>query len=58
MWRIWRLFDPRRALVALMLFLWLLAFLIHFVLLSTERFNWLEPGPQANASLAAVVQTG
>jgi light-harvesting complex 1 alpha chain len=42
MYRIWLLFDPRRALVALASFLFVLALLIHFVLLSTDRFNWLE----------------
>lgn len=44
MWRIWLLFDPRRVLVALGVFLFVLALLIHFILLSTSRFNWLE-GP-------------
>jgi light-harvesting complex 1 alpha chain len=44
MWRIWLLFDPRRALVALFVFLFALALVIHFILLSTDRFNWLE-GP-------------
>jgi light-harvesting complex 1 alpha chain len=36
------LFDPRRILVALGVFLFALAILIHFILLSTDRFNWLE----------------
>ena len=44
MWRVWLLFDPRRVLVALSVFLFVLALLIHFILLSTNRFNWLE-GP-------------
>ncbi len=44
MYRIWLLFDPRRVLVALSIFLFVLALLIHFILLSTDRFNWLE-GP-------------
>ena len=44
MWRIWLIFDPRRALVALFSFLFVLALVIHFILLSTDRFNWLE-GP-------------
>jgi light-harvesting complex 1 alpha chain len=44
MFRMWMLFDPRRALVALAIFLFVLALLIHFILLSTDRFNWLE-GP-------------
>ncbi|MBK5912395.1 light-harvesting protein [Rhodothalassium salexigens] len=42
MWRIWMLFDPRRTLIALFTFLFVLAIFIHFILLSTERFNWLE----------------
>ncbi len=41
MWRIWLLFDPRRALIALFTFLFVLALLIHFILLSTDRFNWI-----------------
>ena len=42
MYKIWLLFDPRRALVALVAFLFALALLIHFILLSTDRYNWLE----------------
>ena len=42
MWRVWLLFDPRRTLIALFTFLFGLALLIHFILLSTDRFNWLE----------------
>lgn len=49
MWRVWMLFDPRRTLIALFAFLFGLALLIHFILLSTDRFNWLE-GPRAHAS--------
>ena len=47
MWRMWLLFDPRRTLVALFTFLFVLALVIHFILLSTDRFNWLE-GPRAD----------
>jgi light-harvesting complex 1 alpha chain len=39
------MFDPRRTLIALFTFLFALALLIHFILLSTDRFNWLE-GPR------------
>jgi light-harvesting complex 1 alpha chain len=42
MWRIWLLFDPRRALVGLFLFLFVLALLIHFILLSSTKYNWIE----------------
>ncbi|NCN84895.1 MULTISPECIES: light-harvesting antenna LH1, alpha subunit [Parasphingorhabdus] len=54
MWRLWLIFDPRRTLVALAIFLFVLALLIHFILLSTDRFNWIEgpgAGPAATASL-------
>ena len=54
MWKIWMLFDPRRALVALFTFLFALALLIHFILLSTDRFNWLErPGTRAAAAMTS-----
>ncbi|MFY8094787.1 MAG: light-harvesting antenna LH1, alpha subunit [Niveispirillum sp.] len=45
MWRIWLMFDPRKALVALSVFLFTLAILIHFILLSTDRYNWFEGKP-------------
>jgi len=51
MWRLWLLFDPRRMLVALGVFLFTLAILIHFILLSTPRFNWLGTAP---ADMAAI----
>ena len=51
MWRIWLLFDPRRTLVAMATFLVVLALIIHFILLSTDRFNWLEGGVKKAASL-------
>ncbi len=50
MWRIWLLFDPRRALVALFTFLFALAIVIHFILLSTNKFNWLD-GPAKTAAV-------
>jgi light-harvesting complex 1 alpha chain len=50
----WLLFDPRRVLVALSVFLLVLALLIHFMLLSTDRFNWLDgPGHGATAAQMA-----
>jgi len=49
MWRIWLLFDPRRTLVALFTFLFALAVIIHFILLSTDRYNWIE-GPKKKAA--------
>jgi light-harvesting complex 1 alpha chain len=49
MWKMWLLFDPRRTLIALFTFLFALAVLIHFILLSTDRFNWIE-GPRKAAA--------
>ena len=53
MWRIWTLFDPRRTLIALFTFLFALAILIHFILLSTDRFNWLDGPHKAKVATAA-----
>lgn len=47
MWRVWLLFDPRRSLIALFTFLFVLALLIHFILLSTARYNWIEGSSKA-----------
>jgi light-harvesting complex 1 alpha chain len=52
MWRVWLIFDPRRALVALFAFLFVLALVIHFILLSTPTYNWLD-GPHTAAPAAA-----
>jgi light-harvesting complex 1 alpha chain len=52
MWRMWLLFDPRRTLIALFTFLFALALVIHFVLLSTDRFNWLEGPKKARVAAA------
>jgi light-harvesting complex 1 alpha chain len=50
----WLLFDPRRTLVALFAFLFILAIVIHFILLSTDRFNWIE-GPRKAADLDVAI---
>jgi light-harvesting complex 1 alpha chain len=47
------LFDPRRALVALAVFLFGLAIVIHFILLGTDRFNWLESPKKSVAAQTA-----
>jgi light-harvesting complex 1 alpha chain len=57
MWRVWTLFDPRRTLVALAVFLMTLALLIHFILLSTERFNWLAASVEPVVTVASVEAT-
>jgi light-harvesting complex 1 alpha chain len=52
LWIIWQWYDPKRLLVMLYVFLAGLAFTIHFILLSTERYNWLEtPRVARKASL-------
>ncbi|ORE94801.1 light-harvesting antenna LH1, alpha subunit [Aurantimonas sp. 22II-16-19i] len=58
MWRIWLLFDPRRALIGLFTFLLVLALLIHFILLSTARFNWLaNPAAPGGAAVTSQLET-
>ncbi|MFM7404357.1 MAG: light-harvesting antenna LH1, alpha subunit [Erythrobacter sp.] len=53
----WFYFDIRRVLVGLHVMMAVLALTIHFILLSTTRYNWLEsaPGtpPPAAAALAS-----
>ena len=51
MYRLWLLFDPRRALVGLFAFLFVLALIIHFICLSTTRFNWLEGNPAVHTGM-------
>ncbi len=53
MWRIWRLYDPRRVLIGVFSWLAVLALLVHFILLGTERFNWLGGPASASASSEA-----
>jgi len=53
-YKIWLVFDPRRVFVAQAVFLFSLAVLIHFVLLSTDRFNWLEGNPVASLDPATL----
>ncbi len=55
MYKIWLLFDPRRALIALAIFLMTLALLIHFILLSTDRYNWIEGVAGTQASTLTVI---
>ena len=47
MWRIWRLYDPQRAKVVQGVFLFGLAAMIHLILLSTNKFNWLDGAKKA-----------
>lgn len=54
MWKIWQTFNPQRIMTALAVFLFTLAILIHFILLSTERYNWLDGAEPAAAPTAAI----
>ncbi|MBK5927939.1 MAG: light-harvesting antenna LH1, alpha subunit [Alkalilacustris sp.] len=45
-YKIWLIFDPRRVFVAQGVFLFLLAVMIHLVLLSTPGYNWIADGGQ------------
>ena len=53
-YKIWLIFDPRRVFVAQGVFLFLLAAMIHLVLLSTPGYHWLqEAGARALAEQGA-----
>jgi light-harvesting complex 1 alpha chain len=54
MWRIWRLFDPLRAMVVQGIFLFALAAMIHLILLSTNKYNWLDGPKKAPAASAQI----
>jgi light-harvesting complex 1 alpha chain len=53
LWRIWQIFDVRQVIIGLGAFLFGLAVMIHLVLLSTDRYNWLD-GPRTVKSSTAV----
>lgn len=52
MWRIWRLVDPLRALVVQGVFLFGIAVMIHLILLSTNKYNWMD-GPATKKAVAS-----
>jgi light-harvesting complex 1 alpha chain len=47
MWRVWKLFDPLRTMVAQGVFLFALAAMIHLILLSTNQYKWFDGMSQA-----------
>ncbi len=57
MWRVWLLFDPRRAMIALAVFLFTLAVLIHFILLSSDRYNWIDGAAGGGATAAIEMES-
>lgn len=52
--QLWLLFDPRRALIGLFAFLLVLALLIHFILLGTAKYNWLDTSKLQPTAIAGV----
>lgn len=57
MYKLWLIFDPRRVLVAMTVFLFTLAILIHFILLSTSRYGWLDATPTEMSSISVFEET-
>jgi len=55
-YKIWLVFDPRRVFVAQGVFLFLLAAMIHLVLLSTERYNWFDSAAVKYAPAAVAAE--
>jgi light-harvesting complex 1 alpha chain len=53
MHRIWLYVDPRKAMVGQAVFLFALAVMIHLILLSTNRYNWLDGAAGGGAPMAA-----
>ncbi len=53
MYKIWLIFDLRLALIGLSALLFVVALIIHTLLLSTDRYNWLESGVKVGTAPAA-----
>ena len=54
-YKIWLVFDPRRVFVAQGVFLFLLAVMIHLVILSHPGLNWFERTGERELAANAVV---
>jgi light-harvesting complex 1 alpha chain len=56
MWKIWLILDPRRGLIAVLVFCFSIVMLNHFIQLSTPRYgSWLtQPRPAAAAPRASL----
>jgi light-harvesting complex 1 alpha chain len=52
-YKIWQVFDPRRVFVAQGVFLFLLAAMIHLVLLSNPHTNWFNRAFNPDLKVAA-----
>ena len=51
--KIWLVFDPRMALIGLGAFLFTLALVIHFMLLTSPGYDWLQGPDYAPVTLSA-----
>ncbi|MEM8950017.1 MAG: light-harvesting antenna LH1, alpha subunit [Pseudomonadota bacterium] len=54
MWKIWLLFDPRRALVATAIFAFAMVMLLHFIVLSSSPYYGGFLGWGGGAEVSAV----
>jgi len=52
-WKLWLVLDPRTVMIGTAAWLGVLALLIHFLLLGTERFNWIDTGLTEQKATAA-----
>jgi light-harvesting complex 1 alpha chain len=55
-YKIWLIFDPRRVFVAQGVFLFLLAAMIHLVLLSTPDYNWFNIAAEKHGRVVAATE--
>lgn len=53
MHKVWLYVDPRKAMVGQAVFLFALAAMIHFILLSTQRYNWFDGAAGGGAAAVA-----
>jgi len=53
-WKLWLVLDPRTVMIGTAVWLGVLALLIHFLCLGTERFNWIDTGPNPNKKVAVM----
>ena len=47
LYKLWQGFDPRRLMVGIYAFMFALSLVIYFILLSSNRYNWLDPDGNA-----------
>ncbi|MBK5912771.1 light-harvesting antenna LH1, alpha subunit [Rhodocyclus purpureus] len=56
-WKLWLVLDPRTVMIGTVAWLAVLALTIHFVLLGTERFNWIDTAPEKKVAAVEVTAT-